>query len=164
MQKLTALHQYLIKNLPENSVHSNIKQGYVTSFQGEDNTHLEIRYQADITIAQYTGCFSELIYLISQWFIKHQPYIRKDSIPFVIDNHTDSTFDITLQLTLTETIKADKTQQTTDFLTCDEPNLTTTLLPKYKWDFTINHNNQNSETTSSSNNFLESNPKAALSK
>lgn len=125
MKKINQLKQFLLeRNLINNSsagTHQfTIKDGFIEPFS-VDNSGFQYHFTLTINLSAYCYPFNELIANIVSWMQSNQPEAlintqsRQQAIKFNLDNITDNQCDLTIELKLSERIKATKKQDKLEF-------------------------------------------------
>ncbi|KES19036.1 P2 phage tail completion protein R (GpR) [Gilliamella apicola SCGC AB-598-I20] len=125
MKKINQLKQFLLeRNLLNNSTASShqftIKDGFIEPFS-VDNLGFQYHFTLTISLSAYCYPFNELIASIVSWIQSNQPealintHSRQQAIKFNVENITDNQCDLTIELKLSERIKATKKQDKLEF-------------------------------------------------
>ena len=141
MKKINQLKQFLLKrNLLNNSTASShqftIKDGFIEPFS-VDNSGFQYHFTLTISLSAYCYPFNELIASIVSWMQSNQPeelintQSRQQAIKFNVENITDNQCDLTIELKISERVKATKKQDNLEFDSLSDRQILQEPLEKY---------------------------------
>jgi hypothetical protein len=109
MRKLRALREYLLEaplGLSADKLLTFAEAGTVTSHRGHQaqNQNFLVGYTAHIIVTDYTGDEEQLLYLVTSWLHREQPGAKDDALSFHLDVIDHQRVDISLKVTLVETV------------------------------------------------------------
>ena len=145
MKKLESLRLHLLNSplhLKEDSLLTYAEKGKVISYQGQDNSHFELRYSAIIIITDYAGSAEQVAYFALQWLKEHQPNAQEDSLEFEADILSHQAVDLSLKLDLSEVIQVEVKEDGVHFHSMPEPRLYEFLNPAGSLDITTKANGE----------------------
>lgn len=130
--KLNELRQYLLAaplGLNPDNLLTFIDKGKVISYPGGNNKHFKFAFPAQVIIIGYADEVDKLAFFIIQWLDQYQPDHGGQAFEFDVDIIDHRQADVSITLTLTETITVAESPQGITLNHCTEPNIQPITIP-----------------------------------
>jgi len=130
--KLNALREYLLSaplGLNPDQLITFVDKGKVISYPGCNNKNFKFMFPVQLIIIGYADAVDKLAFFILQWLDQYQPDHGGDAFTFDADIIDHRQTDISVTLTLTETITVSESADGITLNHCAEPGVRPVTIP-----------------------------------
>ncbi|WP_275098068.1 phage tail protein [Sedimenticola hydrogenitrophicus] len=130
--KLNALREYLLAaplGLNPDHLITFIDKGKVISYPGGNNKNFKFVFPAQLIVIGYADAVDKLAFFILQWLDQYQPDHDGEAFTFDAEIIDHRQTDISITLTLTETITVSESAEGITLNHCTEPSILPVTIP-----------------------------------
>lgn len=94
--------------------------GKVISMRGDENTHFQLKYTANVLITDYAGNLSEIAYILLPWLDTNMPNRPDEAMRYEADIIDHQKCDVSLSIDIEEYITPETVQNGINLNTCTD--------------------------------------------